>query len=112
MYSRNLRTLRSLLWQCSPKIHGRNAELSVLAIPTWLGVVLTAHNPTTQALRRDGPETRRCFQEVSIWGELLCSPKKERIVQPNKNHSIDVLGFGDSLVRVPYKVVLKQQSSA
>ena len=107
MYLRNLRTLRSLLWQCSPKIHGRNAELSALAIPNWLGVVLTTHNPTTQALRRYAPEPRRCFQEFSIWSELLCSPKKERIVQPNKNHPIDVLGLGDSLVRVPYKVILK-----
>ena len=112
MLWRNLRTLRSLLWQCSPKIHGRNAELSALAIPNWLGVVLTTHNPTTQALRRDGPEPRRCFQEFLIRSELFCSPKKEGIVQPNKNHPIDVLGFGDSLVRVPYEVVLKQQSSS
>ena len=34
--------VRSLSCQCSPKIHGRNAELSLLAIPNWLGVVLTA----------------------------------------------------------------------
>ena len=74
-------------------------------------MVSTTHNPTTEALCRDGPEPRRCSKEFSVGSELLFSPKKERIVQPNKNHSIDVLRFGDSLVRVPYEVVLKQQSS-
>ena len=60
-------------------------------------VVLTTHNPTTQALRRDGPEPRRCFQKFSIWSELLCSPKKSALFNPTKITRLTFWGLGTRL---------------
>ena len=58
--------LRCSMWQCSPKIHGRNSEVCSIAIPNWFDTASSTHDPPPKASVRDAPEPCCCLQEVSV----------------------------------------------
>ena len=104
--------LRSLLCQYFPKIHGRNSELSTRPIPNWLGVVSTTQNPSTEALRRDGPEPCCCLQEISVppedtrcFGILLIPEVRSK---PHEQHPVCLRGSWNTSVRIPVLIVLEE----
>ena len=65
-YFCNLRRWRAQSCPCSPKIHGRNPEVSAFLMSNLLDVVLSTHDPTPKTLFRDGPEPCCCFQKISV----------------------------------------------
>ena len=58
--------LRCSMWQCSPKIHGRNSEECSMSIPNWFDTASSTHDPPPKASVRDAPEPCCCLQEVSV----------------------------------------------